>query len=365
MIDPGKIPQSRTDDPPAQRSRQLYLTVVITALAIWIAYEFLAPLAWAAVLAIAEWPLYRRAAARSPGHPVLLACLFAVVTALFVIVPLSLAAVTLTQESQTALDWLKHAQQSGIAAPAWLPNIPLIGGRVAAYWQQHIGNPQAANALLGTLSAASVLAWTRSIGGEVAREAGLFLVTLMALVTLLSRGTVIGRQAKTIALRGFGAFGAEFLDRMLAATRATVNGTILVSVLEGATIGVGYWVAGVPQPLLFATFTIVLALIPFGAWAAFGLASLILIGSGSVLAGALLFGFGVVVMTVGDNVVQPSVIGSAVKLPFMMALLGAFGGLAELGLVGLFIGPVIMAALLLVWQEWMDDSDAPIGRARR
>lgn len=362
MIDPGKTPhvvaQPRAVEPPAQRSRQLYLTAAITALAAWMAYEFLVPLAWAAVLAIAEWPLYRRMVARAPGHPVLLACLFAAVTALFVIVPLSLAAVTLTQESQTALDWLKHAQQFGIAAPAWLPNLPLTGGRVAGYWQQHIGNPQAANTLLGTLSASSVLGWTRSIGGEVAREAGLFLVTLMALVTLLSRGMIIGRQAKAIALRGFGAFGGEFLDRMLAATRATVNGTILVSVSEGATIGVGYWVAGVPQPLLFATFTIVLALIPFGAWLAFGLASLILIGSGSVLAGALLFGFGVIVMTVGDNFVQPSVIGSAVKLPFLLALLGAFGGLAELGLVGLFIGPVIMAALLLVWQEWMDDDRA-------
>jgi predicted PurR-regulated permease PerM len=78
-----------------------------------------------------------------------------------------------------------------------------------------------------------------------------------------------------------------------------------------------------------------------------------LIGSGSVLAGALLFAFGVAVMTIADNVVQPSVIGSAVALPFLLAMIGAFGGLAELGLVGLFVGPVIMAALLRVWQEWI------------
>ncbi|WP_260598567.1 AI-2E family transporter [Sphingomonas endolithica] len=358
---PGTATQERHADTPAQKTRQSYLTVFITLLAIWMAYEFLTPLAWAAVLAIAEWPLYRRLSVKMPGRPLLLASAFAVVTALFVILPLSLAAVTLAQESQAALDWLKHAQQFGIAAPAWLAGVPLIGSRIAAYWQQHIGNPQAANALLGSLSAASVLGWTRSIGGEVAREAGLFLITLMALATLLSRGVTIGRQVRIAARRSFGTFGGEFLHRMLGAVRATVNGTMLVSVGEGATIGIGYWVAGVPQPLLFATFTIVLALIPFGAWLAFGLASLILIGSGSVLAGALLFAFGVVVMTVGDNVVQPSVIGSAVELPFLLALLGAFGGLAELGLVGLFVGPVIMAALLLVWQEWMDSDDQ--GRA--
>jgi predicted PurR-regulated permease PerM len=58
-------------------------------------------------------------------------------------------------------------------------------------------------------------------------------------------------------------------------------------------------------------------------------------------------------MLVGDNVVQPAAIGSAVKLPFILALIGAFGGLAALGLVGLFIGPVVMAALLLVLEEWL------------
>jgi predicted PurR-regulated permease PerM len=363
MTDHDMSSQGPRANTPAQRTRQLYLTVGIALLAIWMSYEFLTPLAWAAVLAIAEWPLYQRIAVRVPGRPTLLAFAFTIVTALFVIVPLSLAAVTLAQESQAALDWLKHAQQFGIAAPAWLPDIPLVGSRIAAYWQQHIGNPRAANTLLGTLSASSVLGWTRSIGGEVAREAGLFLVTLMALVTLLSNGATIGRQARIVAPRMFGTFGTEFLHRMVGAVRATVNGTILVSVTEGATIGIGYWVAGVPQPLLFATFTIVLALIPFGAWLAFGLASLILIGSGSVLAGALLFGFGVIVMTVGDNVVQPSVIGSAVELPFLMALVGAFGGLAELGLVGLFVGPVIMAALLLVWQEWMSNGRTDAVRA--
>jgi predicted PurR-regulated permease PerM len=133
-----------------------------------------------------------------------------------------------------------------------------------------------------------------------------------------------------------------------------VNGTVLVSVGEGAIIGVGYAVTGVPQPLLFAVFTMVFALVPFGAWIAFAVASAILLVSGKVLLGGLLFGFGAIVMTIGDNVVQPSVIGSAVELPFLLAIVGAFGGLAEMGLVGLFVGPVIMAALLLVWRQWME-----------
>ena len=332
----------------------MLLVLLVLLLAGWIAYAFLVPLAWAAVLAIAEWPLYRRATARFPRHDLLLATAFAFVTALIVIGPLSLAGVSLAQESQTAIDWLKQAQQSGISPPAWLQGIPLIGQRLAETWQQHVGTPEAANGLLGSLSATSVLSWTKSIGSTVATELGLFLITLIALVSLLSRGRQIRIHAGRVAVRLFGKFGGDFLGSMIDAVRGTVNGTALVSFGEGALIGVGYFVAGVPQPLLFTVFTILLALVPFGAWAAFGLASLILIGSQHLLAGALLFGFGATVMTIGDNVVQPAVIGSSVELPFVLALIGAFGGLAEMGLVGLFIGPVIMAALLLVWREWID-----------
>lgn len=188
-------------------------------------------------------------------NPGLLAFGFTLVTALFVITPLSLAAVTLAEESQAALDWLKHAQQFGIAVLSWVPGFPLVGQRAAAYWQQHVGNLQAANALLRTLSAGSILGWTRSIGGVVAQGSSLFLIMLLALVSLLARGNEIAVQAHVVATRMFGRFGAEFLDPMLAAVRAVVNETVLVSVIEGATIGIGYTVAGFPQPLLFATFT--------------------------------------------------------------------------------------------------------------
>lgn len=338
---------------PDARTRQLYLTGAIVLLAIWIALPFLTPIAWAAILAIVEWPLYEGAVRRMPRRALLLALAFTVATGLLVVLPLSAAAVSLAQESQNALGWLQHAQRFGAPAPAWLAGLPLVGLRLANWWQEHLASPQGANALLGTISAGSALGWTRSIASEVAKDSALFLVTLVILASLLARGGRIAGQSRLLAARMFGAFGEDFVHRLIGAVRSTVIGTVLVSFVEGAMIGAAYVIAGVPQALLFATFTILLALIPFGAWAAFGLASLILIGSGSVLAGVLLFLFSATVMTIGDNVVQPIVVGNAVELPVILALIGAFGGLAALGLVGLFIGPVIMAALLLVGQEWM------------
>ena len=95
-------------------------------------------------------------------------------------------------------------------------------------------------------------------------------------------------------------------------------------------------------------------MVPFGASAAFEVATLVLLVQGQILAGVLLFGFSILVVTIGDNVIQPRVIGGAVELPFLLAIVGTFGGLESFGLVGLFVGPVVMVAMLLIWRQWME-----------
>ena len=335
-------------------TRQRYVTFVVLALAAWTARGFLLPLAWASVLAIAIWPLYRRALARFPGRQGLVAVVFTLATAFLVILPISIAAVALVQESQAAIGWVQQVQQTGIAEPAWLGQLPLVGGRADQFWREHVGSPQAASGLLGGLSAGALFNWTRSIGGQVAHGTLLFLITLVALFGLLVRGQALSDQAGEVAGRLLGRFGAEFRDRLVGAMRATLNGTVLVSVGEGMLVGIGYGIAGVPRPVLFTILTIAFALVPFGAWAAFGAATVILLVQGDILAAVLLFGFAAAVMSIGDNVVQPRVIGGAVELPFLLAIVGTFGGLESFGLVGLFVGPVIMVAMLLIWRQWME-----------
>ncbi len=345
--------------------RRLWLVGIVSVLTLWITRPFLTPVAWGTILAIAEWPLARRAAERLPDHRTMIACALTLATALLVLIPLSLAAVTLAGESQAALDWIRGADVHGVPAPTWLASLPIAGSPLASWWHQHLATPQGAHALLGTVEAGRVVGWTRSIGLEVARQSGLFLVTLAVLATLLVHGDRLARQARAIAVRTFDDFGGAFADRMVDAVRSTVAGTLLVSFVEGGLIGLGYMIAGVPQPLLFALFTFILALIPFGAWAAFGIASLLLAAGGHVLAAILLFLFGATVMTIGDNVVQPAVIGRAVKLPFVLAMFGVFGGIAMLGLVGLFLGPVVMVAFMFVWQQGADVSPPAASRRAR
>ena len=131
-----------------------------------------------------------------------------------------------------------------------------------------------------------------------------------------------------------------------------------VALAEAAIIGIGFVLAGVPHPLLFAVLTMAFAMLPFGAWAAFTAAALVLLfHGGSLLAAAGVFGFGATVMLIGDNFIQPALVGGTTRLPFLLALIGIFGGLRTFGLIGLFLGPVIMTAVLTVLREWVGIED--------
>lgn len=92
---------------------------------------------------------------------------------------------------------------------------------------------------------------------------------------------------------------------------------------------------------------------PLGAWVALAAASLTLVFQGGILLAPVGPVFGAAVLLICDNFIQPALIGSSAELPFLPVLIGILGGMQSFGLVGLFLGPVIMAALLTVWREWI------------
>ena len=136
-------------------------------------------------------------------------------------------------------------------------------------------------------------------------------------------------------------------------TRAVVYGIVLTAVVQGAVAGLGYWVAGLPAPATLAAVTVLIALIPFGTPVVWGSAGLWLLFTGQTTAGIGLLLWGVLVVSWVDNIVRPMLLSRASNIPFILALFGVLGGLAAFGLVGLFLGPVILAVALAVWREWL------------
>jgi predicted PurR-regulated permease PerM len=168
---------------------------------------------------------------------------------------------------------------------------------------------------------------------------------------LFRHGESISMQCRTASQKLFGERGERVALQMVASVHGTVAGLILVAIGEGILLGVVYFLTKLPHPILFGVATAIAAMIPFAAVVAVGLAALVLLGSGGVGPALIVVLAGFAVIFVADHFVRPKLIGGATKLPFLWVLLGILGGVESFQLLGLFLGPAIMAALMLLWRE--------------
>lgn len=236
--------------------------------------------------------------------------------------------------------------------------MPIAASTVQEWWQQSLSDPATVTTWFERINIESAAEWTSVLGKEALHRGLLFLVCMIAFFTFLRHGSWIADRLLETADRVFGDPGERLASKMVDAVRGTVMGTAVVALFEGLFIGAGYAITGVPSAALLTMLTIAFAMVPFGAWAAFTLAAFALLLTGGSLWPALaVFGWGAVVMLVGDHFAWPTLVGNVARLPFLLALVGVFGGLQVFGIIGLFIGPVVMASLLTVWREWIIRSE--------
>ena len=357
-------PQQSAPTPP-QRVARAVLTIALALLGLWTLYDFLPALVWAGIFAIALWPLYRRVGARFPPgwHNLLMPSLFTLGVALVFLLPLVMVAIPLSRDAHGVFVWLDQARKNGIPPPELLARLPLAGAQVQAWWQSNLGDPAATSELLRRVEQSDLLAKSREVGSQLLHRVVLFGFTLLTLFFLLRDGERLGAQTRRIGHRLFGPGGQRIGDQMIASVHGTVDGLVLVGLGEGVLLGIAYAVAGVPHPTLFGLLTAIAAMIPFGAPLLFGLAALLLLVQGSMLGAIAVFVFGMVVSFAADHFVRPVLIGGTTRLPFIWVLLGILGGIGAWGLLGLFVGPALMAALILLWREGAaEPASAPAAR---
>ena len=339
----------------ARMNARIALALALAALGLWTAAGFLPALIWSAILATALWPLYSQFANRMTAGPSSASALvFTLLVALVLFTPMALAVYQMAEQGDVQVGWLKRAGESGVDVPDWLARLPIAAESLQEWWRNNLSDPKAATAWLKTINMDDASNLLRTFGAQLLHRLFLMFFSLIALFVLLRNGRLLASRFLETCDKLFGEAGEGLMEQMVDATRGTVNGTVLVAVGEGLLIGVGYLIAGVPNAIIFTVLTTALAMLPFGAWAAFSAAALLLVsGGGSGLAAAGVFFWGAIVMFAGDHFVWPTLVGDSARLPFLLAFVGIFGGLAAFGLLGLFLGPVIMAALLVVWREWI------------
>jgi predicted PurR-regulated permease PerM len=367
--------QAREVEPTPRTSGQRVSRVVLAAslglLGLWILHRFVAALAWAAIIAIALWPLYWRAEQALPprGRRIWLPLAATLLVGGVLIVPLAYAALQVAHESGSFVHYIQQLRHSGLAAPDWLSRVPVIGPSFAEWWKSNLSDPQTMRELLGRLFAHAPADAARVIGVEVIHRLVIFGFTLLTLFFLFRDGEALCSQLLVISQRILGPSGERVARHMIAAVHGTVVGLVLVGLAEGVVIGFAYAAASLPHVVTLAALTGILAVIPFGAPVVFWGAGLYLLAIGNTGAAIGVVAFGLLVVFVADHFIRPVLIGGAARLPFLWVLLGILGGVETFGLLGLFLGPVVMAALISLWRDWTGaaavDDDAPATAPRR
>ncbi len=341
-------------------TRQAVLAALLGALLVLsyaVLQTFLVPLLWAGILAYVTWTPYEYFTRRLRGARTGAALLMTLLVTLAVIVPMASVFLLLRPE---AIDALRDAQAflaRGLHVPDFLLRLPLVGPRLVDLNQRWASDPGAlGNAVRELIN--SSYGQLGALLGNVGRNLLKLGITVLCLFFMYTDGDSLARQVHTVLARFVGRRAEAYLNASGATVKAALLSLVLSALAQGVLAGLGYWVTGAPAPLVAAAVTTLAALIPFAVILVWGVIVVWLFAVGKVAAAiGLLIWCGVILNWV-DSLLRSVLISGASRMPFLLSMFGALGGLGAFGLVGLFVGPVILAVLLSVWREWLAGRDA-------
>lgn len=333
---------------------------ILIAGSLWTLLPFLSALTWATTIVIATWPLMIRVQ-RATGNRRWIATLVMtlIMLAIFV-VPFALAIGKLFTSAAQGVELARTFVVQGLPpSPAWVEKIPVVGERIGTTWNElSAGGPEAvAEAIRPHARAAA--AWTLSMTGGAGMLMLHFLLTVVIAGILYFYGESAAEGVLMFARRVGRDRGDKAVRLAAAAIRGVALGVVVTAIVQSLFAGLGLWASGVPRPglLLAVIFVLGIAqvgplpvLLPAVGWLYWsghpGWGTALLIWS--FLVGAL------------DNLLRPVLIKRGVDLPLLLIIPGVIGGLLAFGVVGLFIGPVVLAVTYTLLESWIrDDKGAP------
>ena len=320
--------------------------------------HFIVPVVWAAILAFVTWPAYLRVLSACGGRSIIASLLMTVAVSLAVIAPIAWLAVVLRIE----VAHLWHDTQALLAGGGQLPaavlKLPWLGDQLRDLTQRAAQDPHVLGLEVRRVADHSFEQIARFVGG-IGREVVKMALTAVSLFFVYRDGQRLAGQLAQALEQVLGPRIHGYLRAIEQTVKAVVYGLVLTALVQGFLVGLGYLVAGVGAPVFLAALTTVCGLIPFAAPAVWGGVCVWLLIKGSTAAAVGLLIWGSIVLGWTDHIVRPFLISREAEIPFLVVLFGVLGGLASFGLVGLFVGPVILAVLLAVWREWLFESRKP------
>jgi len=353
------------NQPPTWDLTRILLSVVaiggLIAASFWVLQPFLPAVVWATMVVVATWPALRLVQARLWGKRVLAVTVMTLLMLTVLAVPLTMAVVAIVERADDVVAWSKALAARGIPAPPdWVAGIPLVGKRVATEWRKLVVTPPEEIAAHITPYLAAVVGWLIAKAGGLGALLLQFLLTVAVSAMLYAQGETAAAGVLAFARRLAGEQGARVVILSAGAIRAVALGIVVTALVQSAIGGIGLAVAGVPHPLLLTCIMMMLGVAQIGPAPVLIGAVIWLYVSGENFWGTVMIVWSLVTMSL-DNILRPILIKKGADLPLVLVLAGVLGGLFAFGLVGLFVGPVILAVTYTLLVAWVQPEQAPTG----
>lgn len=340
------------------------ITIRLGALALligWcgvILFPFLLPLAWGAILAVALHGPCQMLSQRLGTRPVLASALVVVALLGAVIVPGVLLANSLAGETQSLVASWQSGQLKVPAPPAHVAQWPVVGKSVHAFWTLASENMDAA---LGKLQPylKSAVGWLVAGAARVGLALLEFVLAILIGGALLATAGRSGAGALAFAGRLGGAKGHHLADLAIATIRGVTRGILGVALIQSLLAGLGLLVAGVPTAGLLTVLMLVLCVVQLGVGIVMIPATVWLFANADT-ATAVMFGVWTLLLLPLDNVLKPLLMSQGLEVPILVIFLGAIGGFLSHGIIGLFVGAVVLVLGYELFVQWLrEESPAP------
>jgi predicted PurR-regulated permease PerM len=347
-----------TPPPSGDITRIVLLVIVIGVLLVgsfWTLLPFLGALIWAVTLAVATWPLLILVQQKTGGRRAVAVAVMTTLILMAFVVPMSMAVSAVLEAAREAPALVQDFTVRGLGPPPpWIAGVPLVGEPLSERWQQiAAGGPQAL-ADFARPYASDAAAWAISLTGGAGRLVVQFLLIVVLTAIFYAQGETAARGALAFGRRIGDDRGERTIRLAGQAIRSVALGVIVTAFVQSVLAGLGLWVCNVPHAGVLTAIMFVLAIAQLGPLPVLAPAIAWLYWSGSSGWGTALLVWSLPTVAL-DNLLRPILIRRGVQLPMLLIIGGVIGGLISFGVMGLFIGPVILAATYTLTKEWVQD----------
>ena len=340
----------------------LFIGVMIVA-SLWVLRPFIAAGLWAATVVVATWPVMLALQSRLGGRRGLAVAVMTVGMLLLLVVPLALAVGTIVDSADDIVRWASAAMSAGVPRPPeWLERIPLLGSRLVQRWREVAATGHEELARQAAPYARTAVQWVAGRAGEFGALLVHFLLTVLIAAILYTTGETAARGVRRFASRLAGDRGDGAVLLAGQAVRAVALGVVVTALIQTVAAGIGLAIVGFPYAAVLTAIILILCIAQLGPLLVLGPAVFWLYWSGDSVWGTVLLIWSVPVGVL-DNFLRPMLIKRGADLPLLLIFAGVLGGLVSFGIIGLFVGPVILAVTYRLLESWIADIDRPAPEA--